>query len=330
MPMRPAGPSPLPATPLLQVLAAACILIGLAACNPTAPQAISDIPHTPIPKVDARLRVAMTPEGPLYQGLVRDEQTRARLLEAFRTISGTPGKGELSVDPNTHPAAWASNIGPLLAVMPNEASVAVEGKRLVLDGSLNQEQRARVLRKARQLYPDYQLGGLFANVDMSQALPDAGDENALIEFLNAMPIEFESESGMLSPASVAQMPRAGRAIQAAATPDTRLQVGVYPESANGDDGEIATQRAEALQTQLALRGISPVAMRTIRLAPTTGKGGQPLFAKVPPASGATPAPGADPAAQTPPAADDSKKPLPVPADTAAAGASPADARPKEK
>lgn len=270
---------------------AAVVLLALASgCRPSPPPDIAAIPHTPIPKVDAHLRITLNPAGISYQGRVADSATRDMVLAAIEAAPAKTRNGELRVDPDTHPAAWAGNLQALLAVFPASGGILVlVGDTITLSGSVSQEDRARLLRKARLLFPNHRLAGLFRDVDMRHALPDAGDEAGLVAFLNKLPIQFLSASGMLAPASVRLLPRAARAIRTAATPQTRLLVGVYPESDSAEDIEIAMQRAEAIQTQLALRGISPTLLRTVPLPPTPGHAALATFSLAQPDTMPTPA-----------------------------------------
>jgi hypothetical protein len=247
------------------VAALAGLVAVIAGCS--RPQQASELPHTPIPKAEASL-ILVADGGTLrYQGAVADAVTRRRLTDA---LDGTgPAQGTIEVDPATQPPPWVAGLGPLAgALRRSGGQLQLQGKRIELIGELSQEHRATLLRQAQRLYPGYALAGQFMGVDLRQALPDQGDRDGLLAFLNAIPIQFHDNSGLLVPASIEGLARGARAIRATG-PVGRLQLRVYPER-DGEGAAVARQRAEAIATQLALRGIGANQVEAVVAEPADG------------------------------------------------------------
>ncbi len=267
---------------LLLVIAAA----ALGACTQQPAMDASQIPHTEIPKTDATLQVANNNGAIRYQGVVADESTRAALLRSLQSVYGSTAGGDITLAPDTHPPLWAAKLGELfLAFRLPGAVLDFRGKRIELGGVVSDEDRANLLRTTRRLYPDYELTGLFQGVDMKYALPASGDPAALLAFLNGLAIRFQDDSGMVTAASLDSFARGARALKAAAD-GTQIEAGVYAEKSDMPDYDlqIAAQRAEAVRLQLAIRGVSPLAIQP-RVLPASGeKGGQVEFRLLPAAS----------------------------------------------
>ena len=259
------------------------VLLALTGCQQQAAD-VSQIPHTPIPKTDAVLQLAPDGNTARYQGTVADQTTRDLLVRSVRSAYGDAASGELALDPDTNPPPWAPGLGELLpAFRMSGAVLEFRGKRIELGGQASLEDRANLLRTTRRLYPGYELAGLFQGVDMKHALPERGDTEALVAFLNAIPIAFQSDSGMVTPESLEGFNRAARAFKAAGS-DARIEAGVYAEKTDSPDQDlqIAAQRADGVRLQLAIRGINPMAIQP-RVLPAGGdKGGQVEFAALGP------------------------------------------------
>lgn len=242
------------------VAGAALLLAALAlgACRRQAPD-VSTIPHTPIPKAEARLAVAVDGDRVRYEGVVADAAAREAVVQALE--SAAPGAtGTIAVEPLTRPAVWLKALGPAVAALRASGGGELDfgGRRIELAGDLTQEQRATLYRRIARLYPGYELAGAFRGADLRHALPDEGDEAALLQFLDATPVEFHAGTGMLSQGGVQGLARMARGLQAAG-PAARVQILVHPE-AGGDPAAqraLARQRADAILTQLALRGVAP-------------------------------------------------------------------------
>lgn len=308
-----------------QVLRFSCLaLTGLLLASGCRQQSqdLSQIPHTPVPKTDARLQLASAVGDLRYEGVVVDEAARADLLRTLRTVYGGDAAGAITVDPNTLPAAWARSLGPLcVAFKAPGGTLAFQGRQIELGGTVSDEARARLLRKAQQLYPGYTLTGLFQGVDMRNALPEEGDIAGLLAYLNAIPIAFQADSGMIVPASLDGLGRGARAIKGA-DDATRLRIGVYAEAGDSADyaRQIASQRAEAVRLQLVIRGVPPPLLAFTALPNADGKGGTVEFtlaAEDTPAGGeedAAPRPVPDPAGRdTLPSAGDGESATDTPA-----------------
>lgn len=265
----------------------ACWLLAaafaLGACQRQPAADASQIPHTPIPKTDATLQVANNNGAIRYTGSVADAATRDALIRSLASVYGRDASGEIAVQPDTNPPPWTGNLGALFAAFRLPGAVLdFRGKRIELSGMVSDEDRANLLKTTQRLYPGYELGGLFLGVDMKQALPDAGDTAGLIEFLNALPLRFQDDSGMVQPASLDGFARGARALKAAA-PGTRIEAGVYAESSDMPDYDlqIAAQRAEAVRLQLAIRGANPLSIQPRVLPASADKGGQVVFTALP-------------------------------------------------
>lgn len=289
---------------LARLLLAALAVCVAAACSRQPAMDASQIPHTEIPKTEATLQVAQDGQAVRYAGAVADEATRAALVRSLQAAYGSRASGEIRIEPDTHAPPWTGGLDALLgAFRLSGATLDLRGKHITLGGAASGEDRANLLKTTRRLYPGYTLAGLFEGVDLKQALPDAGDTAALVEFLNAVPIRFEDDSGMVTAASRDGLARAARALKAADR-QMRLEAGVRAEPGQSPDNglDIAAQRAEAVRLQLAIRGVNPLAIQPRVLPASPGKGGQVEFSALPAAPVAAQA-AASPGA-TAPAADD--------------------------
>lgn len=308
------------AVPALAALVAAAL--ALSACQRQAQDA-STIPHTPIPKAEPRFAMAAEDGRIRYEGVVADAATRDAIVHALESAA-PDATGTLAVEPLTEPAPWTRALGPVAAALRRTGGrLTFSDRRIELAGGLTQEQRATLYRRIRALYPGYELVGAFQGADLRHALPDEGDADTLLAFLAARPIEFRTGTGMLTQASVDALARAARGLRAAG-PTVRVEIRVRPE-AGGDPDEqsaVARQRADAILTQLALRGVAPGRVRAVVVPAEAGTGpivqftpfradpmdaGAPAEAGDPPAvnAAAQPTPesaAAPPAAEAPPPA----------------------------
>lgn len=264
-------------------------LLLLAGCGRREDPDLSAIPHTPIPKTEARLTLLARDGALRYQGVVADEATRNRVADALTGATAGAASGTLHIDPDTLPPPWMAGLGPLSAALKQSGGqLELQGRRIELDGELSQENRATLLRQARRHYPGFTLAGLFHGVDMRHALPDEGDLEGLLAFLNAIPIEFQANSALLLPFSVEGLGRGARAIRATGQ-IARLQLRVYPDREGESRDALARQRAEAIATQLALRGIGPDRVEAAVAQPTgEGQAGTVEFVAAPLPAGVNP------------------------------------------
>lgn len=262
--------------------------LALGACERPA-QGAADIPHTPIPKVEPRFSMEAREGGIVYQGVVSDAATRARIAAALQAAAGA--SGTLEVDPRTLPAPWAGALGPAAAALRTTGGrLDFAGQRIALGGDLDPEQRATLHAQLQRLYPGYTLAGALAGVDPRLALPDTGDAQALLAFLAAVPLSFHPDSGMLSDGGVDAVARAVRGMQAAG-PTAPVEAMIHPdaETAGVSGTDLARQRSEALLTQFALRGIVPPQIVVRPGVFVRGREGQVEFTRpAPPAAAARP------------------------------------------
>lgn len=269
----------------------ACLLalvLVLGACDRRAQEA-SEVPHTPIPKVEPTFSMEVRQGRIAYGGVVADAATRSAVAAA---LQATPGAtGTVKVDPRTLPARWVEALGPASeALRQSGGRLDIAGRRIDLRGDLDAERRATLHARLQRLYPGYTLAGGLAGVDPRLALPEAGNAGALLAFLNAVPLSFHPDSGMLSDGGVDAVARAVRGLQAAG-PTAQVEALVHPDAAVEAEGaaELARQRIDALQTQFALRGVAPPQL-VVRPGPfLRGREGQVEFvAPAPPAPVARP------------------------------------------
>ena len=259
-----------------QTLAGLLLALLLAGCERPAQDA-ADIPHTPIPKVEPRFSLDVREAKIAYRGVVADRATRDGIAAALEGLGAT---GLVEVDPRRLPAPWAAALGTAAeALRDTGGGLDFAGRRIELRGELDAEQRATLHRRLGRLYPGYTLAGGFAQVDPRLALPEAGDRDALLVFLNAVPPSFHPDSGMLSAAGVDAVARAARGMQAAGH-TVVVEAVIHPDSDPGLEREhaLGRQRSEALLTQFALRGIAAPRI-AVRQGPfVRGREGQVEFA----------------------------------------------------
>lgn len=261
---RPAAPRPAVAWAALAVVLA----LSAAGCGRRTQDA-ADVPHTPIPKTPARFSLKAADGKLRYEGVVGDDAERVAVINAIETTNPGAATGRVNLDGNTAPAPWAvAGLGPLAAsVRRTGGSLELQGRQIELGGQLDQEDRATLLRAARKAYPGFALTGGFQGVDLAQALPEEGDLAGLLAFLNRSPLVFQTGTGMLAPVSVEALARAARGIRAAGDVG-RLELRIFPETGGDAIGnrELARQRAQAIATQLALRGVAPARL-SVRIMP---------------------------------------------------------------
>lgn len=260
-------------------------VVGLLAAGTGCGQQPADVipapQASPVPKTDARLTLANNSGRYHFEGVVADQATRESLLRSLNSVYGSDAQGTITIDPNTGPAPWADALDKLfLAFRVPGGMLEFKGKRIELSGAVPDENRATLLRRARGLYPDHALTGLFEGADASHALPAADNAAALVVFLNRIPISFQPDSGLIAPGSLDGLSRVARAIKGADN-GLRLQVGVHPERSDMPeyDRDIAFQRANSVKVQLAIRGIGPGRLDTTVLDDgAAGKAGRVEFA----------------------------------------------------
>ena len=232
------------------------------------------------PRTDARLTLANNSGRYHFEGVVVDEATREALLRSLKSVYGRDARGTIAIDPNTRPAPWIGALDQLFLVFRVPGGMLdFQGRRIELSGAVPDENRAALLRKARELYPDHTLTGLFEGLDVSDTLPAADNAAALVAYLNKIPISFQPDSGLVSLGSLGGLSRAARAIKEA-DEGLRLQVGVHPERSDMPeyDRDIAFQRANSVKVQLAIRGIGPGRLDTTVLNDgAAGKSGRVEF-----------------------------------------------------
>lgn len=263
--------------------AAMLLAIAVAGCQRPA-QGAADVPHTPIPKAEPRFWMEAKDGQVQYRGVVADEAARRAVASALEAATGA--SGTLEIDPRTLPAAWAPALGDAAkALRQTGGRLDFVGKRIELRGELDPEQRATLHRRLQGLYPGYTLAGALEGVDPRLALPNPGDTSGLLVFLNAAPIRFESDSGMLASSGIDGVARAARGMRAAGSA-ARVEALIHPgrEAATEQARALGEQRIDALLTQFALRGILPPQV-TARVAATAGGAeGMVEFVAPPPAT----------------------------------------------
>ena len=244
---------------------------GLSACQRPALDAAS-IPHTPIPKTEPRLWMAVENDRLRYQGTIADNAARDAIT-AELSAEHPRASGTLVVNTRTLPAPWINGLGRASALLSASGGrLDFVGKQIALSGELSGEARATLLRRIQRLYPGYQFIGAFLGVDPRLALPDEGDERGLLTYLSAGPIGFHEGTALLTPGSLENLARAARGMQAAGNA-TRVEIRVH-EGTGADPAarqEVGQQRVGALRTQLALRGVVPRRMRITVVPAQSGR-----------------------------------------------------------
>lgn len=254
---------------------------ALAGCNrapsdgETAAAADPPAVAAPVPRFDARLSLVNNNGAIRYDGVVDSEATRKALSIALAQAYAGQIGGDLQVDKAARPAPWQDKLPQFAAAlsMPG-AAVRLEGKTIELSGQASDADRASLLDRAKQLFPDYRYAGLFEGVGGAAAsadaaaqalaaLPPGADGAAVANALNRMSVRFDEGSARIQASSLDILSRAGKALQAAPK-DARFRI-VGPGGGAGqpaDNETLSRQRAEAVKVQLIVAGANPGALET--------------------------------------------------------------------
>ncbi|HEY5850308.1 MAG TPA: OmpA family protein [Lysobacter sp.] len=261
----------------LVVLAALSALGGCSRdSTPPASTQAQATPATPAAaQIDARLSLVNNNGTVRYDGTVGSESSRKAIVAMLGQAYGPSNvSGDLIVNPAARPAPWQDPLPQFLAAftMPG-AAITFEGERIELSGYASEPDRAALLARAQQLFPDFALTGLFRGLagpavagssedDAAQALAGlkaGASPGELEQALNDTPIHFVDGSAQVSADSLPILSQAARAIQGNAG-ERRIEI-TGPASA-GEDLALSQQRAEAIKVQLIVNGISPAAIET--------------------------------------------------------------------
>ncbi|MGO4221786.1 OmpA family protein [Lysobacter sp. TAF61] len=250
-------------------------LIALGGCSrqaaaPAAPQAHTTAATLPPAQFDSRLSLVNNNGTVRYDGTVDSDASRKAIIAMLGQAYG-PGhiSGALAIDAGARPAPWQARLPQFLPAftMPG-AAIGFDGKRLELGGYASEPDRATLLARARQLFPGYELTGLFRGVgdiapdDTAQALAglkSGASAGEVVQALNQTPIHFIDGSAQVSADSLAALSQAAKAIQGSAG-ERRIEI-TGPAGA-GEDLALSQQRAEAIKVQLIVNGVSPAAIET--------------------------------------------------------------------
>ncbi|HEY5804538.1 MAG TPA: OmpA family protein [Lysobacter sp.] len=277
-----ASPARSPASPAAAMVSIAALvaLTALGGCSrESTPPSSAQSPATqaqatpatpPAAQFDARLSLVNNNGTVRYDGTVGSETSRNAIVAMLGHAYGPASvSGDLAVDPAARPAPWQDPLPQFLSAftMPG-AAVTFEGERIELSGYASAPDRASLLARAQQLFPDFVLTGLFRGVagsgedEAAQALAglkEGASAGELEEALNDTPIHFVDGSAQVSADSLAVLSQAAQAIQGSAG-ERRIEI--TGPAAAGEDLALSHQRAEAIKVQLIVNGVNPASIET--------------------------------------------------------------------
>ncbi|SAK92842.1 OmpA/MotB domain-containing protein [Caballeronia hypogeia] len=197
---------------------------------------------------------------PRLSATVNSEQEKQRLIDALTAKFGADKfDANITVDPDTKPAAWLAKLDGLLPVIALPGAQArIEGENIDLGGSAT-DAKLGWLDRLRAYFGDgWTIGATAAPAS------DAGNANAVacdnaVSNLSAHPITFGFASDSLPGPALDQLAQAAKSLKDchAAGKAVKLQIGGFTDS-SGDPGvniELSQKRAQAVRTYLIRHGV---------------------------------------------------------------------------
>ncbi|SAL47791.1 OmpA/MotB domain-containing protein [Caballeronia turbans] len=220
-----------------------------------------------LPGKDATMSLVVDASGmPTLSATVHNEEEKRQLIDALTAkLGANKFHANISVDPDTKPAAWIAKLDALLPVMTLPgAQVRIAGDKIDLSGRAG-DPKLGWLSKLKSFVGD---GWTISATDTTAATKAlaASDAHAAASCaatdtaknLNLHPIHFGFASNSLSRAALDELAESAKALKAcnAAGKPVKLQIGGYTDS-SGDSAaniHLSAKRAQAVRSYLVRHG----------------------------------------------------------------------------
>lgn len=256
--------------PLLALLALAGIGWYLLNGHEKAPVATTSTSESAMP---SRLAIANNGGVITVSGTVRDEATRASIIDTLKSVFGANAvKGDIAVDAKAGPTPWLSNLRAAFDALKTPGSqIAFEGNSLNLGGTLGDADRDRILGSLKSLFGPSGLTVAAAD-GVSNLVREAN--NKALAALSSLGTGFQATNliGILNksiinfPTGSADIPAINQTLlQRAATNFKQLPAGTVIEISGytdntGDQGanlQLSQHRADSVRNTLIQSGVNP-------------------------------------------------------------------------
>jgi OOP family OmpA-OmpF porin len=196
----------------------------------------------------------------MLRGSLPDAAARERILERARAVYG-PAQvlDQLTVDPRVGAPSWVTHLStvlPVLEQMQGVRSVMIDGRFLVLSGTVASEQaKAAVLRT---ISPLRSLGlELEDHMTVTAAVPAPSTlQGRLNDLLSRNHVEFDSNQATLTPRGQTALDRLVPVLTQA--PHTSIEIGGHTDGFGAPDynKDLSRRRAEAVREYLIAHGVT--------------------------------------------------------------------------
>jgi outer membrane protein OmpA-like peptidoglycan-associated protein len=230
---------------------------------------------TLLPSKDSTLTVDVDSSGvPTIKATVNSEAERQRLIDTLSAKLGADKfHANITVDPDTRPAAWLDKLDALLPIMSQpDAHVQITGDKIEVSGSAA-DSKFGWLDKLKALFGKGWNIGLADNSDATPASVSAAASSALtaasgdtecstsnlIRTLNLKPVTFRIGSNTPPQAALSTLTKAAQTLKACSTKATpiKLQIAGYSDNTGGAalNMALSKKRAQAVRNFLVKRGV---------------------------------------------------------------------------
>jgi outer membrane protein OmpA-like peptidoglycan-associated protein/uncharacterized protein YidB (DUF937 family) len=240
----------------------------------TGPMAVAQ----PRPSMPALLALRNLAGRVEYAGVVSDENTRAGVLDALRSVLGAAQvSGTLDVDPRAASAHWLSRIKAILEQLKTPGTrLVLQGSDVRVSGWIPEFESTKLLDALSSILgPGFTYG--LSDEHVSEAVTAAAGKTLaaldalkpgysgtdLVKALNLWIVNFASDSARLPPESREVMIRAAKAIKAV---PSSIIIEISGHTDNTGDAAankaLSQARAEAVRNSLIRAGVAPASLRT--------------------------------------------------------------------
>jgi OmpA-OmpF porin, OOP family len=210
---------------------------------------VATAPAAPAAAINPTLSLNNVDGTMQYSGVVRDDATKATILDNLKQAFGDKIKGDITVNPAAKAAAWLPGLGGALAALnlPG-AALNIDGNAINLGGNLPAADQTAVLDKLKTAF-----GSQFQFGDAAAA-PAAATQ--AVKSLNLDNINFETGSAEITADSLSVVQKDAEAIKAMPA-GTKIEIGGHTDN-TGDPNfntTLSDDRANAVKDELVKLGV---------------------------------------------------------------------------
>ena len=243
---------------------------------PPAPPVVAAAPAPlplPSPVTPPRLSVSVNDADATVGGRVRDEATRASVLDALRRLFGADHvKGDIALDPTAYAPAWLGQFGSAIGGFKLSGLRALfDGNAVSVGGTIPDADRDRIMAALRSLFgagttvgpladnvPDFMTGATRAALSRLSGLGGSYGARDVVGALNGTTIIFAQSSDEVQGESLVLLAQAAAKMKTLPA-STVIEVAGYTDS-TGDpvaNQSLSQRRADAVRSRLVQAGVSP-------------------------------------------------------------------------